>query len=276
MWESTGGEENKPMPLKKICSFKRMHRFQPYTAVVAAIRDSELLDISGEEGEEVIKRKVAYVSNPDAAKQRVANSVYVKGFGDEENTTQFDIEAFFAAYGPIKHVKLRRTPENLFKGSVFVEFETLELQQQFLALDPAPKWKGHDLLIKSKREYLDEKNQLIREGKLEPSKSHKPLFFEGRDKANRGGKGQGRGGRGGHGKGNDANGFKKGDGEHRNGGGRGGRGRGRGGRGRGGRDNQDRSENKEQKKPAEEYVVSCPIIWTILKLQYANQLLLGV
>ncbi|KAK3985965.1 hypothetical protein QBC44DRAFT_333961 [Cladorrhinum sp. PSN332] len=251
MWESTGGEENKPMPLKKICSFKRMRRFQPYSAVVAALRDSTFLDISGEEGEEVLKRKVAYVSNPDAAKQRLARSIYVKGFGDEESTTQFDIEAFFAPYGPIKLVKLRRTPENLFKGSVFVEFETLELQQAFLALSPAPTWKGHDLLIKSKKEYIDEKNQLIKEGKLEPTKSNKPVFYEGKDKSVR--NARGRGGRGGHGKGHDSNDFKKRD--DRNGGGRGGRGRGRGGRGRGGRDNQNRGQKKEEVKKSNDDAV---------------------
>ncbi|KAK4161935.1 La protein [Cladorrhinum sp. PSN259] len=243
MWESTGGEENKPMPLKTLCNFKRMRRFQPYTAIVTALRDSTFLDISGEEGAELVKRREAYVSNPEAGKQRVARSVYVKGFGDEESTTQFDIEAFFEPYGPIKQVKLRRTPENLFKGSVFVEFETLELQKAFLDLKPAPTWKGHDLLIKTKKEYIDEKNELIKAGKLEPTKSKKPIFFEGKDKSARAGRG--RGGRGGHGKSHDPNDFKKRDGEHRNGGGRGGRGRGRGGRGRGGRDNQNRGEKKE-------------------------------
>ncbi|OLN95780.1 La protein-like protein [Colletotrichum chlorophyti] len=236
LWELTGGFENKAIPLKTITNFKRMRRFQPYSAVVAALKESNTLVIAGEEGEETIQRKQAYSPGSDKFNSRC---VYVKGFGDEEPSTQFDLEAFFTQFGPINSVRLRRTNEKLFKGSVFVEFPDEESAQKFLALDPKPKWKDHDLKIMAKTDYVKEKNELIKEGKIEPNSSRR--FFEGRDGADRG-RGRGRGGRGGsHGKddwkqrreNDQKNGFRGGRG------GRGGRGRGRGGDRRGGRDNQE-------------------------------------
>ena len=269
MWESTGGEENKPMPLKTISNFKRMRQFQPYSAVVAALRESSFLDVSGEDGEELLTRKKPYVSSTEAQKARLTASVYAKGFGDEEPSTQFDIEAFFSAHGHVKHVKLRRTAEELFKGSVFVEFETADEADAFVTLDPKPTWKGADLLIMKKKAYLDEKNRQIKDGELEPNTHRRVTFFEGKERG--GSRGGGRGGRGRGDK--DRNGKsgdwkdRRGDGDKSGGfrggrGGRGGRGRGgrgfRGGRG-GGRDNRGRDEKKEDtRKSTNEYVPTSP------------------
>lgn len=242
MWNLTGGFENKPVPLKKICSFGRMHRFQPYEAVVKALRESQFLVISGEEGNEAVARKVPYKSSKPGDKFPV--SVYVKGFGEEQPSTQFDIEAFFAKFGPVNAIRLRRDDDHLFKSSVFAEFETEEHAKAFLALDPPPKYEGRDLKIMSKRDYVDEKNQLIKEGKLQPSKSKGPrTFWEGVDlsKSRDGGfKGDK----------DDWKARKDHDRRNNNRGGRGGRGRGRGGRGRGGRDfdrnnRRDRDDRKE-------------------------------
>jgi lupus La protein len=259
MWENTGGEENKPISLKTICNFKRMRQFQPYSAVVAALRESNFLEISGEEGQEVVKRKKAYTSSTDLQKAKLQASVYVKGFGDEEPSTQFDIEAFFAPYGPVNLVKLRRTAEDYFKGSVFVEFASAELADAFVKLDPAPTWKGHELLIMKKLDYLEMKNRQIKEGLLEPSSGRK-IFWEGKEKGLRGGRGGARGGRGGSRDGNNDDWKKRREGDQKNGfkhGGRGrGRGRGRGGRGGRERDNKAREEKKteEVKKSTNEYV----------------------
>jgi lupus La protein len=253
MWEQTGGTENKPVPLKTICNFSRMRRFQPYSAVVAALKESTSLDVSGEEGEEVIKRKKAYVSSTDAQKKKVAKSVYIKGFGEEQASTQFDIEAWLSNYGTVNLVKLRRTDDNTFKGSIFVEFQTEELAKSFVALDPAPTWKDNELKIMMKRDYLDEKMRMIRAGEMEPTKNHKGSFFEGKAKGgkDKGHRGGGRGGGNRSGK-DDSNDWKNKNGFQGRGGrrGRGGRGRGgRGGRGRGGRDNRDRREDKSEAAP---------------------------
>lgn len=109
-------------------------------------------------------------------------SIYAKGFGKEEPSTQFDIEAFFTPYGPTNAIRLRRAAEKTFKGSVFVEFESEEKQKAFLELDPKPKWKGQDLLIKSKKQYCEEKVAEIEAGRVKPNRPRG------------GGRGRGRGG----------------------------------------------------------------------------------
>ncbi|KJZ78075.1 hypothetical protein HIM_02712 [Hirsutella minnesotensis 3608] len=247
MWETCEGTANKPMDISKIHSFKRMRTFQPYSAVVAALRESKFLDVEGEEGKETVKRKVPYKPLAEARSKVEAATVYVKGFGDENPDTQFDLESFFAQFGEIKGLKLRRTNEGLFKGSVFVTFPDEEAAKKFIAMDPAPTYKGHELKIMSKRDYCDEKSDLIRQGKLEPNSTTQKKFYEGRDpnKKNFRGKDQR----------SDSDDWKKrreqdqknGFQDRRGGGrGRGGRGRGRGG-GRGGRDGggRDRDHNRQ-------------------------------
>lgn len=229
--------------MKKICSFQRMRRFKPYEAVVKALRDSSVLNITGEDGAEHVSRKKPY--DPNTLKNVMASSVYVKGFGEEIPSTQFDVEAFFAKFDTVKAIKLRRTNDGTFKGSAFAEFENEEQAKAFLALDPAPKWKGQDLKIMSKRAYVDEKAQLIKEGKIQPNESR--TFFEGKV----GGRGRGRGGfHKGHN--SDPNDWKARKADDRRGGGRGGRGgrgRGRGGRGgRGGHGRRDRDDNNGERR----------------------------
>lgn len=264
MWNLTGGPENKPVELKHLHTFGRMRRFPNYTALVAALKDSDVLDISGEEGSEVVKRKVPYELRSNKGDILKA-SVYVKGFGDEDAMTQFNLERFFKQFGGVNAVRLRRTEENLFKGSVFVEFASEDEAKSFLALDPAPKWEGHDLKIMSKQAYVEDKSRAIKAGEIQPSNSREKKFFEGRggkgDKNRSGGRGGFRG---------DKNDWKnRRDHDQKNGfrdnrGGRG-RGRGRGGRGgRGGRDRNDRDDrsNRRDEKPVDPRDAAQPMIKT--------------
>ncbi|KKP06535.1 hypothetical protein THAR02_01326 [Trichoderma harzianum] len=242
MWETCGGSENKPMPIEKIHSFKRMRCFQPYSAVVAALRESKVLEVVGEEGKEAVKRKVPYKPMPASKAKAEAATVYVKGFGDEQPDTQFELETFFAQFGEVNGLKLRRTNEGLFKGSVFVTFADEETAKKFIALDPAPKWKEHDLKIMSKHDYCEEKSDLIKQGKLAPNGTSQKKFYEGRDF----GKRTTRSGASG-----DQDDWKKRRDQDQKGGFRGGRG-GRGGRGRGGRGRgrggRDRDSGRQEKR----------------------------
>ncbi|KAI1000878.1 hypothetical protein K3495_g7325 [Podosphaera aphanis] len=262
MWGLTEGSSNLPVPIKKICEFGRMRRFSPYSTVVSALKESTFLEVSGEEGEEVVKRKVAYDSNTPRSKTE-SRSIYVKGFGDEEPSSQFDIEAFFAPHGPTNAVRLRRTPEKLFKGSVFVEFADEETAQKFLDLPTKPLWKGeHELIVMSKKAYTDMKLEDIKSGKIDPA--GREFWSQGRGRGR--GRGNSRGGtrdsRGNSNsrKGNDrdsndwkkrrdedrASGFK--DDHHRNHGNNG-RGRGRGRReNRRGRDGKGRNNDRNQER----------------------------
>ena len=176
LFERVGGHSNLPVPISIIHSFKRMQHFQPLSAVVAALRDSTTLDLV--DNDSCIKRKYPLSDEvkdkPLVEIQKVyedkamAKSVYAKGFGAEEPGTQFDVEAFFSEFGTTNSVRLRRTDEKIFKGSVFVEFDTEETQKNFLALDPKPKWRGKELLIKSKKQYCDEKVDEIAAGRIKP------------------------------------------------------------------------------------------------------------
>lgn len=247
MWEQCEGAENKPIAISKIHSFKRMRSFQPYSAVVTALRDSTFLVVEGEEGEETIKRKFAYKPAPAGKTKTDAATVYVKGFGDEQPNTQFDLESFFSQYGDVRGLKLRRTNENFFKGSVFVTFADEKEADAFMNYKPAPKWKDHDLKIMSKRAYCDDKAELIRQGKLEPNTQHHTKFFEGKDGKNRGGRGGNRGGFRG-----DNDDWKRRRDYDQKGGFRDNRGRGRGRGGRGGRGRGDRFRDRNGEGRREE------------------------
>ncbi|KAI5307092.1 hypothetical protein KEM56_004694 [Ascosphaera pollenicola] len=153
-----GGSTNNPVPLSLLHSFKRMRRFQPFEAIVSALKDSTFLELT--DNDTAVRRRnplpeavTAEADRRSVVKmfedQAMKRSIYAKGFGAEEPSTQFDIEAFFTPYGPTNAIRLRRTVDKTFKGSVFVEFESEELAQKFLALDPKPKWKGEvELMIK--------------------------------------------------------------------------------------------------------------------------------
>lgn len=154
-----------------------MKRFESYEKVVAALKESKFLRVEGEEGAETVNRKVSY--NPKSSgttTSREPRFLYVKGFGDEEAGTQFDIEAYFNAHGPTNGVRLRRASDDrTFKGSVFVEFQDDETANLFLALNPAPLFKGkHKLEAMSKASYCEKKEKDIRDGVIVPSQSWGP------------------------------------------------------------------------------------------------------
>ncbi|KAI9696797.1 MAG: hypothetical protein M1836_005159 [Candelina mexicana] len=171
--EQVGGSQNKPVKISVLHSFKRMRHFQPYSAVVAALRDSTFLEVTDDES---VKRKVPIEEvKPEEARKvygdkTMGRSVYAKGFGEETPSTQFDIEAFFAPYGPTNAIRLRRTQSKVFKSSVFVEFDSEATQKAFLALEPKPKWKGETLLIKSKFDYVNDKEEDVKAGRIIPAK----------------------------------------------------------------------------------------------------------
>ena len=171
--EKTGGSENNAVPIETLHSFKRMRRFQPLSAVVDALKESDFLEVVNDDT--AVRRRNPLTENLDSADvfktfedAAMPRTVYVKGFGEEVPSTQFDIEAFFSEYGPTNAIRLRRNAEKHFKSSVFVEFESEELQKTFLALDPKPQWKGKDLKIMSKKEYCDTKVEDIKAGKIQP------------------------------------------------------------------------------------------------------------
>lgn len=253
LYSKVEGHLNLPVPISIIATFSRMRRFKPHSAIVAALKESKTLNVV--ENDSCVQRKEAlpegfrHKSMNEAVQvhedEAMGRSIYAKGFGDEKTSTQFDLEAFFAEHGSTNSVRLRRAPNKKFKGSVFVEFDSEETQQAFLALDPKPKWQGSDLLIKSKKQYCDEKVEDIKNGLVKPNTHwgrHQDSKFksagdrdwkERRNEDQKGGFQDKRGG------------GRKGFGSSGRGGRGGGRGNARGGGGgRGGRDNQDKFDKR--------------------------------
>lgn len=239
----TQSEQNLPVDLKHIHSFKRMRRFQPYSVVVEALKQSSILKITGNEGEELVQR--VHPFNEEKAQkdhERKLRSVYVKGFGAEEADTQFEVERFFANYGAYNQVRLRRHDDGLFKGSAFCEYVDVETAQKFLNLDPKPTYKELPPFenIMCREVYEKEKNEKCKSGGVNPQESK---FNGRRNNNNKRGGGNFRG---------DKDDWKnRRDHDRKNGfqGGRGGRGNNRGhGRGnRGGRDNRDKRDHRDNR-----------------------------
>ncbi|KAI1779844.1 hypothetical protein F4818DRAFT_437145 [Hypoxylon cercidicola] len=246
LWGKTDGTDNKPVPLSLICSFSRMRRFKPYSAVVDALKTSDQVVLEGPEGEETVRRKEPYQKSDEKNRAILERTVYIKGFGPEHKSLQFDIEDFIAQFGEFNAVRLRRDEldeKKNFKGSVFVEWIDKETADKFMALEPKPAWKvGEDLHKLEIRWKVDYDKSKAEEDANRGNKRHHNNSRPQRGQRGRSQRG-GRPGQGGH----DSNDWKKRRGDDQRNGfdNRGGRHRGRGqgrGRGRGrGQDNHDRT-----------------------------------
>ncbi|EME86673.1 uncharacterized protein MYCFIDRAFT_119251, partial [Pseudocercospora fijiensis CIRAD86] len=186
--EETGGPENKPFPLKTIHNFKRMRHFQPFSAIVEAVKGSDFLEVNDKDEvyrKEPLDKKFTldvHRNQELLTTKSMKNSIYAKGFGEENRTTAFDIEEFFQPYGAVS-VRLRRHEDKTFKGSVFVEFSDEDSAKQFLEMEEKPKFNDKELEIMSKQAYVDMKSQAILEGKVKPkSPTRKGSYRGGRDR----------------------------------------------------------------------------------------------
>lgn len=222
----TGGHENIPVDLKVIHSFKRMKHFQPYSAVRDAVASSAFLNLSDKD--EITRKKPLNAKFADDAhhnrtlvhSEGMSRSIYAKGFGDEVPDSQHLIEEFFAPFGEIKSVRLRRQGDGLFKGSVFIEFADDQTAKDFLALEEKPKYgdEALELQVMSKQQYVDTKHQGILDGSVKP---RSPVRDGGNRGRGRGGRGRGRGGFRHDDRNGDRKGYRPHRGGHGNGGGRG-------------------------------------------------------
>ncbi|EPS36625.1 hypothetical protein H072_9828 [Dactylellina haptotyla CBS 200.50] len=243
------GEENKWVDIALVAGFNRMRRFKNLENIKKALEESELMEMNEEKTKMRRKKAMVMMKDPKTVDKAIVRSIYAKGFGVETKTTQFDLEKFFEGTGvQVNAVRLRRDDDKVFKGSVFVEFKTVDDMKKFLDLEEKPEWEGKKMaLIDPKAEDSDDKDKLptaekaakesedgikymtkqgfvemkmkaIEEGKIKPKDYNKANKFDAFKKesgarsssGNRGGRGNGRG----HGRGN-GRGGRGGRGNHR-------------------------------------------------------------
>ncbi|KAJ8656671.1 hypothetical protein O0I10_007750 [Lichtheimia ornata] len=172
------------VPLATIAGFKKMKMLtEDLPTVVAAIRDqpSELVEL--DESGENIRRKT-----PVVKQNMVERSIYAKGFPllDEnvENPKevllqlQDKIDELFSQHGKVLSVRLRKTDEKSpkFKGSAFIEFSTPEEAKDIVS--KGLQFEGKDLLLKTKKQYLDEKSELYKDAPRTYKKRKFNAFFD--------------------------------------------------------------------------------------------------
>lgn len=161
-----------------LSSFTRMRDFKAKLGVdrIASImRNSDLVQVNS--GGDRIKRAKELVPQKD----QYERSVYAKGFPEETPTLQAELEAWFAQFGHIASVRMRRD-QNVkakkppFKGSVFVEFVNFEELKAFISKgqseneEERPKYGETTLKIMSKDDYCKMKMQ---EKGIDPSTAHR-------------------------------------------------------------------------------------------------------
>lgn len=101
--------------------------------IAASLQDSTDLEVS--DANDAVRRTAPLPSEDDSD----TRCIYAKGPFPSDSTLDA-LQTFFAGFGTVKHLQMRRTRgkgEHAFKGSVFVEFATKAEADGFLAA-----WKG--------------------------------------------------------------------------------------------------------------------------------------
>ncbi|TFY55179.1 hypothetical protein EVJ58_g8410, partial [Rhodofomes roseus] len=154
MWTLHTANPEHWVPVSTVASFKRMRDWQKHGIpwITNALRMSTELEVS-EDGTKVRRR-----TEVQPPKDQFERSIYAKGFGEEEDTeTQRKLEDFFDKYGRTNAVRMRRTEDKKFKGSVFVEFADFKSVETFLNATPKPSWNNEELKIMTKEAYCEMK-----------------------------------------------------------------------------------------------------------------------
>ncbi|KAG8686685.1 hypothetical protein FRC08_012368 [Ceratobasidium sp. 394] len=147
MWKLHTQTPEHWIPIATVASFKRMREFQPKGTewLVDILRKSDGLLEVDESGTNV--RRARELHPP---KDQFDRSVYAKGFPDETPDLQIRLEKYFAQFGQVNAVRMRRTDQKVFKNSVFVEFASFDSVKRFLEADPKPTFDDTELVTMSK------------------------------------------------------------------------------------------------------------------------------
>ncbi|XP_015110676.1 la protein homolog [Diachasma alloeum] len=158
------------IPMSIMLKFKALASIsQNVETILKALEDSELMEIS--EDRKKIRRspeKPLPVYDEAYKKAQEERSVYCKGFPLQGTTVQV-LKEFFKDFQPHETIFMRRYPDKeknqfFFKGSIFIQFTTLEGAKDFMARESV-KYGDKELIRKWKNDYLVEKKKEIEERK---------------------------------------------------------------------------------------------------------------
>lgn len=167
-------EDDGWVTIECLSTFNRLKALSTDTEVIAAaIRKSDtgLIEVS-EDNKKIrrVKSKPLPKDTPEARQEAKERTVYCKGF--PEDSTLDQLEEFFADKGKVIWITMRRgwaERRGEFKGSVFVEFSSVDEAKAFLALESL-KYNEQELIKMSKDSYFKKKNK-DKKGDEKPEKN---------------------------------------------------------------------------------------------------------
>lgn len=153
-------EDDGWITLECLATFNRLKALSADTDVIAnALRKSDagLVEIS-EDNKKI--RRVSSKPLPEntfeARQAAKSKTIYCKGFPKDSSLDQ--LEEFFASYGKVIYLVMRKDLERSFKGSVFVEFSTVDEAKAFTLLESV-KYNEEELLKMMKGDYYKKKEE---------------------------------------------------------------------------------------------------------------------
>ncbi|CAI8047983.1 La protein homolog [Geodia barretti] len=140
------------VPLTTLLTFNRLKALSSDAVFIASALSKAtngIIEVS-EDGKSVRRhpdKEVPDIFDPEFRKEMNDRTVYAKGFPED---TQLDqIQEFTDKYGKVHLIHMRRLKDRKFKGSVFVEFVSVEDAKKFLTSEKI-KFNGNDLIVEWK------------------------------------------------------------------------------------------------------------------------------
>ncbi|XP_017885645.1 la protein homolog [Ceratina calcarata] len=155
--------DNGWVPMSVMLTFKMLASMSKDADVILkAIESSDLMEVS--EDKKKIRRSPNHplpVYNEEYRKAQEAKTAYVKGFPLQDTNIE-KLKAFFKDFEPFENIVMRKYQDKdkklQFKGSIFVQFKTLEDAKAFMARESV-KYGDTELIKKWSVDYTLEKAQ---------------------------------------------------------------------------------------------------------------------
>ncbi|XP_011646192.1 la protein homolog [Pogonomyrmex barbatus] len=165
------------VPMTVMLNFKMLASISKNIDIILkALETSDLMEISKDRKK--IRRSPKYPLpeyNEGYRKAQEARTVYVKGFPLTGITIE-KLKVFFEPYKPFETIVMRKYQDKdksyKFKGSIFIQFETLDSAKAFMAIESV-KYEDTELIRKWAADYNAEKAQEKEERRKKRDKSKK-------------------------------------------------------------------------------------------------------